>query len=110
MMRTNRETKPTLMALGLVAGLAMYAGLARVLIEDVFAHAAEVHRLDDRRVVNRAGLAIVHTHEEPLAQVLNITASNSKFNPHQIRLAKRATRDASSSRVSIAHTASSFGR
>ena len=61
MMRTNKESKPMLMALALVAGLSMYAGLARVPIEEVLAQAEEVHTLGDGTVVDRAGVPVVHT-------------------------------------------------
>jgi heme/copper-type cytochrome/quinol oxidase subunit 2 len=88
MMRTNKESKPMLIALALVAGLSMYAGLARLPIEEVLAQAEEVHALGDGRVVDPAGHAVVHTGQGSLARAINITASNFRFNLQQIRLKK----------------------
>jgi hypothetical protein len=87
MMRTNRESGPMLIALALVAGLAMYAGLVRGPIEEVPAQGLRLLTVGHGTLVLRAGVAVVH--ERPLARVINITASNFKFVPQQIRLTRR---------------------
>ena len=85
MMRTNKESKPMLLALALVAGLSMYAGLERLPIEEVLAHAEEIRALSDGTVVDLAG---VHTGQGSVARAINITASHLRFNLQQISLKK----------------------
>jgi heme/copper-type cytochrome/quinol oxidase subunit 2 len=88
MMWTDRESKPLLIALALVAGLAMYAGLVRGPIDEVLGQGVDL-TVGHGTVVHRAGLAVVNSDEVPLARVMNITASNFKFTPEEIRLTNR---------------------
>jgi hypothetical protein len=54
MMWTDRESKPLLIALALVAGLAMYAGLVRGPIDEVLGQGVDL-TVGHGTVVHRAG-------------------------------------------------------
>ena len=88
MIRANRESKPLLKALALVAALAMYEGLLRRPIEEVLARPVGGLTISRTTVIIAQGVAFHHTDQGPLPRVINITASNLKFIPQQIMLKK----------------------
>jgi cytochrome c oxidase subunit II len=88
MMRTNRESKPMLIALALVAALAMYAGLLRGPIEEVLAQGVGGLTIGHGTLIHCPGVAVLHTDEGSLPRVINVTASKFKFIPRQIMLKK----------------------
>jgi cytochrome c oxidase subunit II len=87
-MRTNRESKPMLIALALVAALAVYAGLLRGPIEEVLAQGVGGLTIGHGTLIHPPGVAVLHTDEGSLARVINVTASKFKFIPQEIMLKK----------------------
>jgi heme/copper-type cytochrome/quinol oxidase subunit 2 len=88
MMRTNRESKPMLIALALVAALPCTRALLRGPIEEVLAQGLGGLTIGHGTLIRCPGVAVLHTDQGSLARVINVTASEFKFIPRQIMLKK----------------------
>jgi len=87
-MMTHRD-KPKLIALAMVAGLAVYAGLVGGPTDEAVL-ADAVHSLTSSygTVVHPAAVAVVHPDEGPQQRVINISVSRFQITPNYITLKK----------------------
>jgi cytochrome c oxidase subunit 2 len=87
MTRTDRESKPLLVTLALVAALAMYAGLVRgPADEEVLAQVVRDVAFGDTTILHPMAAALVHADERQ--QVVNVIETSCRLIPHQITLKK----------------------
>jgi cytochrome c oxidase subunit 2 len=88
-MMRNDTDKPTLIALALVAGLSMYAGLVRGPgDEEVLAQVVRSLMAGRPKIVQVATVAVVHADEGLQPKVINISVSKLQITPDHITLRK----------------------